>query len=229
MVQQAKGVDIDRADEFSRRLLDALYEMGLMPLSLTERPASYDKYPKELLAYLQSRPGDERSRVEMAFQEWQAWVLRKPKYAATKSDAYPAVMALGQWMRDNADLFNKATIRHLRKSFYGRTYAYLYPRLDQIVNFKDYCHEQNVGLDEVPRRQLPAQMDNSETGQRKAWLRAVADKGFVEVHFYKGTERSRQAIVKNLGEKYVEPLQEEAMTFLLNNPHYFDKVFRKDN
>lgn len=229
MLQQAKGVDINRADEFSRRLLDALYEMGLMPLGLTERPASYDKYPKELLAYLQSRPGDDRSRVEMAFQEWQAWVLRKPKYAGTKSDAYPTVMGLGQWMRENADLFNKATLRHLRKSFYGRTYAYLYPRLDQIMNFRDYCQEEKIGLEEVPRREVPEPIDKGEATQRKTWLQAVGDEVFIRAHFYKGTERSRQAIIQHLSEGHIERLQEEAITFLLNNPHYFDKVFRKDN
>lgn len=229
MLQHIQGVDIDRADEFSRRLLDALYEMGLMPLSLTERPASYDKYPKELLTYLQKRSGDNRARVETAFQEWQAWVLRKPKYAGARADAYPAMMALGQWMRDNADLFDKATLRHLRKSFYGRTYAYLYPRLDQIMDFRDYCLEEKVGLEEIPRKELPEQLGQGETTQKKTWLRAVADEAFVREHFAKGTNRSRQAIVENLGEAFVEPLQEEAITFLLNNPHYFNQVFHKDN
>ena len=44
MSQSTRTVDIKRADEFTNLLLDALYALGgrLMPLNLTDRPASYD-------------------------------------------------------------------------------------------------------------------------------------------------------------------------------------------
>lgn len=236
MSQSTRTVDIKRADEFTNLLLDALYALGgrLMPLNLTDRPASYDKFPRALLTLVQQYSGraamESQEAAEAAFQEWQSWTLRKldRKNAYQAQKEYPQLQRLQQWMRQNADFFTPAALRHLRKSFYGRTYAYLYPRLALIMDFKDYCHEQDIGLDEIPRTETALEIDTAEITQRKTWVRAVADETFVREHFERGTGRSRIEITQTMGETYVEQFQEEAISFLLQHPHYFNTIFSKN-
>jgi hypothetical protein len=45
-----------------------------------------------------------------------------------KGSAYAELEKLRQWMLEHEELFDKAHLAHLKRSLYGRVYAYLYPR-----------------------------------------------------------------------------------------------------
>jgi hypothetical protein len=234
MTQSTRGVDTKRADEFTELLLDALYALGgkLMPLNLTDRPASYDKFPQGLLKFIQqyqSAPNmNAKDIVSAAFKEWRSWLLRKieKKSAYQAKEEFSQLLKLQQWMEQNAEFFTPATLRHLRKSFYGRIYAYLYPRLALIMDFKNHCYEENIGLLPIPRREATLEQANDETTQRKSWVQAVADESFIREHF-NVVGQEREKLIKNVGPEYVEQFQEQAIAFLLQNPQYFNSVFEK--
>ena len=110
-------------DEFSELLFRALDRLGgdLLPFFLSERPAAFEKYPRMLVALVQ------RHGVEAGFQEWSTKVLRDAN-DHRKEGAYAELEKLRQWMLKHEELFDKAHLAHLKRSLYGRIYAYLYPR-----------------------------------------------------------------------------------------------------
>lgn len=110
-------------DEFSDLLFGALDRLGgdLLPFFLSERPSAYEKYPRMLVALIQ------RHGVEAGFQEWSTKVLRDAS-DHRKANEYGELEKLRQWMLAHDDLFDKAHLAHLKRSLYGRIYAYLYPR-----------------------------------------------------------------------------------------------------
>lgn len=110
-------------DEFSELLFRALDRLGgdLLPFFLSERPAAFEKYPRMLVALVQ------RHGVEAGFQEWSTKVLRDAN-DRRKAREYGELENLRQWMLAHEDLFDKAHLAHLKRSLYGRIYAYLYPR-----------------------------------------------------------------------------------------------------
>jgi hypothetical protein len=113
----------DELDAFSGLLFRALDRLGgdLLPLFLSERPSAFEKYPRMLVALIQ------RYGVEAGFQEWSTKVLRDAS-DYRKEDEYPELESLRSWMLEHKDLFDKTHLTHLKRSFYGRAYAYLYPR-----------------------------------------------------------------------------------------------------
>jgi hypothetical protein len=202
-------------DEFVERMLEVLFELGLMPMSLSDAPAKFEKYPQRLLVLLRTS-GD----VEKAFAVWRSEVLRKQKYGAVKEAAFPKLEELGAWMCDESNrqlLQFPSTIRHLRQSMYGRSYAYLYPRLALTYEYRDHCwqHTEAMAVIQV----------QSVSEQPKAFFRAVADEGFVNQYFNDWTPLTQKLIREAYGEKSVRPLLEAAKTFLLQNPHWFNKTF----
>jgi hypothetical protein len=110
-------------DEFSELLFRALDRLGgdLLPLFLSERPSAFEKYPRMLVALVQ------RHGVEAGLQEWSTKVLRDAS-DYRKADKYPELMTLHTWMLEHEEMFDKAHLAHLKRSLYGRAYAYLYPR-----------------------------------------------------------------------------------------------------
>lgn len=110
-------------DAFSDLLFRALDRLGgnLLPFFLSERPSAYEKYPRMLVALVQ------RYGVEAGFQEWSTKVLRDAN-DYRKEHGYSELEKLGRWMLEHKDLFDKAHLAHLKRSLYGRIYAYLYPR-----------------------------------------------------------------------------------------------------
>lgn len=110
-------------DEFSELLFRALDRLGgdLLPFFLSERPSAFEKYPRMLVALVQ------RHGVEAGFQEWSTKVLRDAN-DHRKGREYDELEKLRQWMLEHEDLFDKAHLAHLKRSLYGRIYAYLYPR-----------------------------------------------------------------------------------------------------
>jgi len=110
-------------DEFSELLFRALDRLGgdLLPFFLSERPSAFEKYPRMLVALVQ------RHGVEAGFQEWSTKVLRDAN-DHRKEREYTELEKLRQWMLEHEELFDKAHLAHLKRSLYGRIYAYLYPR-----------------------------------------------------------------------------------------------------
>jgi len=110
-------------DEFSGLLFRALDRLGgdLLPFFLSERPSAFEKYPRMLVALVQ------RHGVEAGFQEWSTKVLRDAN-DHRKEREYAELEKLRQWMLEREELFDKAHLAHLKRSLYGRIYAYLYPR-----------------------------------------------------------------------------------------------------
>ena len=130
-------------DEFSELLFRALDRLGgdLLPLFLSERPSAFEKYPRMLVALVQ------RHGVEAGFQEWSTKVLRDAS-DYRKADEYPELAALHTWMLEHEGMFDKVHLAHLKRSLYGRIYAYLYPRRLLTTAYAE-AHRGNVGaLDE---------------------------------------------------------------------------------
>ena len=61
-------------DEFVERMLTALFELNLMPMSLGKAPSEFEKYPQRLLTLLRTTKD-----VDEAFAVWRSEVLRKAK------------------------------------------------------------------------------------------------------------------------------------------------------
>ena len=202
-------------DDFAEHLLDTLYALsayantGLMPVKLNEKPASFEKYPQLLLTLLEVDRGE--GGVASAFATWRSQILRKLDHLDIATPAYQKLEQLQHWMESHAALFqNKANIRHLRKSMFGRTYVYLYPRLSLILEY-------------------------GETGKRDGWLnqetaasgrlRAVADPAFVQEHFSAATPTSQSRIKETMGDDGVARLVQAAQEFLQEQQKYFNAVF----
>ena len=220
----AGSMTAHQVDEFATTLLDALYALspyarsGLMPVNLNDKPAAYEKYPQMLFTLLEVERSGRRSdgvaaydAVESAFTGWRSQVLRKLDYLDISSEAYQRLEGLQQWMRANAASFDRPTLRHLRKSMFGRTYAYLYPRLSLILEFAN----------EGAQHEL---LDEAVVGGRR--LRAVADAAFIAQHFPAHTLVAQQRIADTLGAESVAYYLWAAQIFLLQQQAYFDKVFR---
>jgi hypothetical protein len=121
-----KQVDVSALDEFCTQLFGTLDRLGgeLLPVYLTERPTAFEKYPRLLLGAIQRYDG-----VEAGFDEWMTKVLRDAS-DHHRQDEFPELIALRSWLVDHRELFegNRDTLNHLKRSLYGRAYAYLYPR-----------------------------------------------------------------------------------------------------
>lgn len=119
----------EELDGFSEQLFRTLDHLGsnpsgkdLLPFSLVERPSAFEKYPRMLIALVQ------RHGVEAGFQEWCTKVLRDAN-DYRKRDEFPALERLHTWMVEHKELLqDKSHLAHLKRSLYGRAYAYLYPR-----------------------------------------------------------------------------------------------------
>ncbi len=135
----------DRLEVFSEQLFRTLDRLGgdLLPLFLNERPSAFEKYPRMLVALVQ------RHGVEAGFREWSTKVLRDAS-DYRKAEEYPELETLQAWMLEhaNAGIFDKNHLAHLKRSLYGRAYAYLYPRRLLATAYAE-AHRGNVdALDE---------------------------------------------------------------------------------
>jgi hypothetical protein len=126
-------------EAFSERLFRTLDRLGgdLLPLFLSKRPSAFEKYPRMLVALVQ------RHGVEAGFREWSTKVLRDAS-EYRKSEEYPELESLRTWMVEHEDLFDKTHLAHLKRSLYGRAYAYLYPRRLLATAYAE-MHRGNVG------------------------------------------------------------------------------------
>ncbi len=211
--------DVGLLDTFTDKLLDTLYELSLMPYSLTRKPAAYEKYPQELLTRIEIKRLDREEGLRQAFDEWRSSILRKPTYSQTRQDAVFKIGELRGWVMQHSELMlNRRNIRHLRKSMFGRTYTYLYPRLSLIMDYRAYCHNKGLLDETVP-------IHNAE-GHKHPLMRAVADEAFIAEHFPQGTGGTQRQIADALGEERIPELLQQAQEFLVQNAFYFQSVFK---
>lgn len=121
-----RQVNTTELDEFCQLLFRTLDRLGgdLLPLFLSERPTSYEKYPRLLLGHM--RYNDD---VEAGFEEWKNKVLRDASDYRREKE-FPELLTLKAWLVDHRSLFEgrKDNLNHLKRSLYARAYQYLYPR-----------------------------------------------------------------------------------------------------
>lgn len=123
MPRQVNTVELD---QFCNLLFRALDRLGgdLLPLFLSDRPTSYEKYPRLLLGHIRYY-----DNVEAGFDEWKSKVLRDAS-DRRREEEFPELLALKRWLLDHRGLFEgrKDNLNHLKRSLYARAYEYLYPR-----------------------------------------------------------------------------------------------------
>jgi len=121
-----RQVNTAELDEFCGLLFRTLDHLGgdLLPLFLSERPTSYEKYPRLLLGHIRYY-----DNVEAGFEEWKSKVLRDAS-DYRREEEFPELLALKKWLLDHRSLFEgrKDNLNHLKRSLYARVYEYLYPR-----------------------------------------------------------------------------------------------------
>lgn len=122
----SRQVNTAELDEFCGLLFRALDRLGgdLLPLFLSERPTSYEKYPRLLLGHIRYY-----DNVEAGFEEWKSKVLRDAS-DYRREEEFPELLALKKWLLEHRSLFEgrKDNLNHLKRSLYARAYEYLYPR-----------------------------------------------------------------------------------------------------
>lgn len=212
----------DRAQEFSELLFETLFGLGLMPLRLNERPASFEKYPRQLLDNL--RMADkEPGGFERAYESWQSDVLRKAR-GELREEGASRLGELKRWVLDNESfLRDRRVARDLRTSIYGRAFMYLLVRLTPALEFKESAAQAGVFEEKVSVR------SGADGGEREL-LRAVTDADYLRQHFARHVSVSREKLREALGEEAVDEAVENSMEFVLTNPRWFNSIFsgRKD-
>lgn len=178
-------LQIHKLDTFSDLLFHALDCLGgdLLPNRLSESPSAFEKYPRMLIALIQ------RHGVVAGFHEWSTKVLRDAN-DYRKMDEYPELVKLQTWMIKHKDIFDKAHLTHLKRSIYGRAYAYLYPR-----------------------RLLVTAYANAHKGDKSALEEEAIHSNFRQTVEQEITDLSR---VYNNNEQ-LEKITEEAEAFLVTN------------
>ncbi len=206
----------DEAQGFSELLFETLFGLGLMPLTLNERAASFEKYPRQLLEKLRiagKDPGD----FERAYESWQSDALRKAHPAVREAGA-SRLGELKRWVLDNEEfLRDRQVSRDLRTSIYGRAFMYLMVRLAPALEFKENATRAGL-FDEVSVQTGPR-------GQELRLLRAVADRDFLRQHFAEHVPVSKEKLKTALGEDMVDEALEDSMEFILANPRWFNRIF----
>jgi hypothetical protein len=206
----------DKADQFSGLLFETLFGLGLMPLRLGERPASFEKYPRQLLEKLRIA-GEESDDFERAYESWQSDALRKA-HPAVREAGSPRLGELKRWVLGNEDfLRDRRVSRDLRTSIYGRAFMYLMVRLAPALEFKENAAQ--AGL----FREVSTQIGSR--GQEVRLLRAVVDGDFLRQHFEANVPASKEKLRSALGEDRVGDALEDSMHFILANPRWFNRIF----
>src|SRR5215216_4261662 len=204
----------DKAEEFSELLFETLFGLGLMPLTLNERAASFEKYPRQLLEKLRiAGPGG----FERAYESWQSDALRKAHPAVREAGA-TRLGELKRWVLDNEEfLRDRRVSRDLRTSIYGRAFIYLMVRQAPALEFKENAAKAGL-FDEVSVQTGPR-------GQELRLLRAVVDRDFLRQHFTKHVPVSKEKLKTALGDDMVDEALEASMQFILANPRWFNRIF----
>lgn len=207
----------DRAQEFSELLFESLFGLGLMPLGLNKRPASFEKYPRQLLDNLRTAD-KEPGGFERAYESWQSDALRKAR-GELREEGASRLGELKRWILDNEEfLRDRRVARDLRTSIYGRAFMYLLVRLTPALEFKESAAQAGVFEEKVSVR-------SGADGRERELLRAVADADYLRQHFAQHVSVSREKLREALGEEAVDEAVENSMEFVLANPRWFSHIF----
>lgn len=209
--------EIDKAEEFSELLFETLFGLGLMPLRLNERPASFEKYPRQLLEKIRNAD-QEPGGLERAYESWQSDALRKA-HPAVREAGSPRLGELKRWVLENEEFLRDRQVnRDLRTSIYGRAFMYLMVRLAPALEFKENASRASLFKEEVSVRA-------GSRGEETKLLRAVVDRDFLRQHFEQNVPVSKEKLKSALGEERVEEALEASMRFILDNPRWFNRIF----
>ncbi|MBA2781615.1 MAG: hypothetical protein H0T74_01640 [Rubrobacteraceae bacterium] len=212
------ATDRDRAQEFSELLFETLFGLGLMPLRLAERPASFEKYPRQLLEKLRAADAGEPGGFERSYESWQSDVLRKAR-GELREEGASRLGELKRWVLDNEKfLRDRRVIRDLRTSIYGRAFMYLLVRLAPALEFKKSAARARLLEEKVS-------VQSGADGREREMLRAVADADYLRQHFAQHVSVSREKLREALGEDNVDEAVENSMEFVLANPRWFNRIF----
>jgi hypothetical protein len=140
-----KKVNSEMLDVFCEQLFSTL-DMGageLIPMRLTEKPTAFEKYPRLLLGLIQRY-----DNVEAGFDEWATKSLRSISNSQHKL-IFQRLAELRSWLVTNRSLFegHQSNIAHLKRSLYGRLYAYLYPRRALVAAYTNHHKGNNEAFD----------------------------------------------------------------------------------
>jgi len=208
----------DRAQEFSEFLFETLFGLGLMPLRLSERPASFEKYPRQLLEKLRTADAKEPGGFERAYESWQSDVLRKAR-GELREEGASRLGELKRWVLDNEKfLRDRRVIRDLRTSIYGRAFMYLLVRLAPALEFKESAARARLFEEKLSVR-------SGADGRQREIVRVVADADYLRQHFAQHISISREKLREALGEDAVDEAVENSMEFVLANPRWFNRIF----
>lgn len=208
----------DKAQGFSELLFETLFGLGLMPLGLNKRPATFEKYPRQLLEKLRTADREERGSFERAYESWQSDVLRKARDDLREEGA-PRLGELKRWVLDNESfLRDRRVMKDLRTSIFGRAFMHLLVRLAPALEFKKNAARTGLFTEKVS-------VQSGTDGRKRDMLRAVADADFLRQHFAQHVSVSREKLREALGEDAVDEAVENSMEFVLANPRWFNRIF----
>ncbi len=208
----------DRAQEFSELLFETLFGLGLMPLRLNERPAAFEKYPRQLLEKLRTAHAKQPGGFERAYESWQSDVLRKAR-GELREEGASQLGELKRWVLDNEEfLQDRRVIRDLRTSIYGRAFMYLLVRLAPALEFKESAASAGLFEERIS-------VKSGTDGRDRELLRAVADADYLRQHFAQHVSVSREKLREALGEDAVDEAVDNSMEFVLANPRWFNRIF----
>ena len=209
--------DKDRAQRFSELLFETLFGLGLMPLRLGERPAAFEKYPRQILDKLRTAdkgPGG----FERAYESWQSDALRKAR-GELREEGASRLGELKRWVLDNEEfLRDRRVIRDLRTSLYGRAFMYLLVRLTPALEFKESAGRAGLFEEKVSVR-------SGADGREREMLRVVVDADYLRQNFAQHAPVSREKLIEALGEEAVDEAVEDSMEFVLANSRWFNRIF----
>lgn len=141
-----KNIDVEKLDVFCDHLFRALDHANLFPTSLGEAAHAFEKYPRLLIGLL-----GRYDNVEISFSEWETRTLRGVVDKQKRESVYPYFRELRTWLvtSENRSLLEeqehrKDTLNHLKRSLYGRVYAWLYPRRRLAVAYA----QAHIGIQE---------------------------------------------------------------------------------
>jgi hypothetical protein len=207
--------DKDQAEEFSDLLFETLFGLGLMPLTLNERAASFEKYPRQLLEKL--RTAESEGDIERAYESWQSDALRKAHPAIREAGA-ARLGELKRWVLENKEFLKKRQVaRDLRTSIYGRAFMYLMVRLAPALEFKERAFRAGLFSETISRRDA--------RGKETRLLRVVADEDFLRQSYREHVPVSSEKLRVALGEDRVDEALNASMQFILANQRWFNRIF----
>ncbi len=207
--------DKDQAEEFSDLLFETLFGLGLMPLTLNERAASFEKYPRQLLEKL--RTAQSEGDVERAYESWQSDALRKAHPAIREAGA-ARLGELKCWVLENKEFLRKRQVaRDLRTSIYGRAFMYLMVRLAPALEFKERAFRAGLFDETISLRDA--------RGKETRLLRVVADEDFLRQSYREHVPVSSEKLRVALGKDRVDEALDASMQFILENPRWFNRIF----